>query len=168
MRQLTAKGLEHVRANEPKTKAVVSVAEMARMVGLIRARFYQLDRHDFPVAGLCVSTRRPFYDEKIARSRVLKFVAGIVASTASRSSSMRRRPVTGTPMRKPKQGQGRRKRQPRRSDRRAEGPRAGHGDRRPGCRGREGTIPAWGRWRSADGEVLRAVVPAPSPPEYER
>jgi hypothetical protein len=44
-------------------KAVVSVAEMARMVGLSRARFYQLIGTAFPHPVYCVSTRRPFYDE---------------------------------------------------------------------------------------------------------
>ena len=34
--------------NESQTKAVVSVAEMARMVGLSRARFYQLVGTTFP------------------------------------------------------------------------------------------------------------------------
>ena len=39
-------------ATEVKTKAAVSVAEMARMVGLTRARFYQLGRDDLPLATL--------------------------------------------------------------------------------------------------------------------
>jgi hypothetical protein len=52
-------------ANEPQTKAVVSVAEMARMVGLSRARFYQLIGTTFPPPLYTEATRRPFYDEKL-------------------------------------------------------------------------------------------------------
>lgn len=44
-------------------KSAVSVAEMARMVGLSRQRFYQLIGTAFPFPVYCVFTRRPFYDE---------------------------------------------------------------------------------------------------------
>ena len=54
-----------------ETKAVVSVAEMARMVGLSRARFYQLIGSAFPHPVYDVSTRRPFYDE-LAQTTCLK------------------------------------------------------------------------------------------------
>lgn len=47
-----------------ETKTAVSVAEMARMVGLSRARFYQLLGSAFPWPVYDVSTRRPFYDEE--------------------------------------------------------------------------------------------------------
>jgi hypothetical protein len=47
-----------------ETKTAVSVAEMARMVGLSRARFYQLIGSAFPHPVYDVSTRRPFYDEE--------------------------------------------------------------------------------------------------------
>src|SRR3954470_7229740 len=48
-----------------ETKAVVTVAEMARMVGLSRARFYQLQRTGvFPQPVYDVSTRRPIYVEE--------------------------------------------------------------------------------------------------------
>ena len=47
------------------TKAVVSIAEMARMVGLSRARFYQLMGTTFPLPRYTVSTKRPFYDEEL-------------------------------------------------------------------------------------------------------
>lgn len=44
------------------TKAAVSVTEMARMVGLSRARFYQLvKRGTFPPADQDASTKRPCY-----------------------------------------------------------------------------------------------------------
>jgi hypothetical protein len=47
-----------------QTKAAVTVAEMARMVRLSRARFYQLQNAGvFPSPVYDVSTRRPFYDE---------------------------------------------------------------------------------------------------------
>jgi hypothetical protein len=46
------------------TKTAVSVAEMSRMVGLSRARFYQLIGNAFPHPIYNVATRRPFYDEE--------------------------------------------------------------------------------------------------------
>jgi hypothetical protein len=45
-----------------ESKAVVSVAEMARMIGLSRARFYQLIGSTFPFPLYAVATHRPFYD----------------------------------------------------------------------------------------------------------
>lgn len=45
------------------TKDIVAVSEMARMVGLSRARFYQLMKEGiFPVPARNAETRRPFYD----------------------------------------------------------------------------------------------------------
>ena len=52
-------------AVESKTKTVVSVAEMARMVGLSRARFYQLTGTTFPWPVYDLATRRPFYPEEL-------------------------------------------------------------------------------------------------------
>jgi hypothetical protein len=46
-------------------KAAVSVSEMARMVGLSRARFYQLIGTAFPHPVYSVATRRPFFDQKL-------------------------------------------------------------------------------------------------------
>jgi hypothetical protein len=46
-------------------KAGVSVAEMARMVGLSRGRFYQLIGTTFPFPIYDVATRRPFYTEEL-------------------------------------------------------------------------------------------------------
>lgn len=51
----------------PKTKAVVTVSEMARMVGLSRARFYQLIGSAFPHPVYSVSTRRPIYVEELQK-----------------------------------------------------------------------------------------------------
>lgn len=48
-----------------QTKAVVSVAEMARMVGLSRARFHQLTGTTFPWPVYDVASRRPFYTEEL-------------------------------------------------------------------------------------------------------
>jgi hypothetical protein len=48
-----------------ETKNVVSIAEMARMVGLSRARFYQLIGTTFPFPIYDVATRRPFYNENL-------------------------------------------------------------------------------------------------------
>jgi len=51
---------------EIRTKAVVSVAEMARMVGLSRARFYQLvEQGVFPPPLYRIATRRPFFNEEM-------------------------------------------------------------------------------------------------------
>ncbi len=48
------------------TKTIVSVAEMARMVGLSRARFYQLvEAGTFPPPVYDVRTRRPSYPEEL-------------------------------------------------------------------------------------------------------
>jgi hypothetical protein len=48
-------------------KAAVGVAEMARMVGLSRARFYQLIGTAFPHPVYSVSTRRPFFHEELQK-----------------------------------------------------------------------------------------------------
>ena len=53
-----------VQMNE-QTKSVVSVAEMARMVGLSRQRFYQLLGGTFPYPLYDIATRRPFYTEEM-------------------------------------------------------------------------------------------------------
>ena len=51
-----------------ETKAVVTVSEMARMCGLSRARFYQLQKAGiFPPPLYDVSTRRPIYDEELQK-----------------------------------------------------------------------------------------------------
>jgi hypothetical protein len=55
-----------VEFHEP-TKAAVTVAEMARMVGLSRARFYQLLGTAFPFPVYDVTTRRPAYAEEQQR-----------------------------------------------------------------------------------------------------
>jgi hypothetical protein len=47
-------------------KAVVTVSEMARLVGLSRARFYQLQKAGvFPGPVYDVATRRPVYTEEL-------------------------------------------------------------------------------------------------------
>jgi hypothetical protein len=48
---------------QEKTKVVVTIAEMARMLGLSRARFYQLIGTAFPYPIYDVRSRRPFYAE---------------------------------------------------------------------------------------------------------
>ena len=49
-----------------QTKAAVSVAEMARMVGLSRARFYQLVNDGvFPSPLYRIETRRPLFDQQM-------------------------------------------------------------------------------------------------------
>ena len=55
-----------MREQVVSTKAVVTVSEMARMVGLSRARFYELvEAGVFPTPVYCVSTRRPMYVEEL-------------------------------------------------------------------------------------------------------
>ena len=49
--------------DQPKTKAVVTITEMSRMVGLSPARFRQLMGTTFPSPLYSVATRRPFYTE---------------------------------------------------------------------------------------------------------
>ncbi len=46
-------------------KAIVPVAEMARMVGLSRQRFYQLMGTTFPDPLYDVASKRPFYTEEM-------------------------------------------------------------------------------------------------------
>ena len=48
-------------------KAAVTVAEMARMVGLSRARFYQLIGSTFPFPVYSVTTKRPYFDEELQK-----------------------------------------------------------------------------------------------------
>lgn len=51
-----------------ETKAVVTVSAMARMCGLSRARFYQLQKTGiFPPPLYDVATRRPIYDEELQK-----------------------------------------------------------------------------------------------------
>lgn len=58
-----------MRESAVPTRAVVTVSEMARMVGLSRARFYQLvGAGAFPSPVYCVSTRRPMYVEELQKS----------------------------------------------------------------------------------------------------
>src|ERR1035438_2587529 len=47
-----------------ETKTVVTVSEMARMVGLSRSRFYQLIGTAFP-SPLMDKKKRPFYSEEL-------------------------------------------------------------------------------------------------------
>ena len=55
-----------MREQQVETKAAVSVAEMARMMGLSRARFYQLTKAGaFPPPVYHLLTRRPIYPEEL-------------------------------------------------------------------------------------------------------
>ena len=47
-----------------QSKCVVSVSEMARMVGLSRQRFHQLRGTAFPEPDYNPETKRPFYDQE--------------------------------------------------------------------------------------------------------
>ena len=48
-----------------ETKSIISISEMARMVGLSRARFYQLVGTTFPWPLYDVVTKRPFYNDEL-------------------------------------------------------------------------------------------------------
>jgi hypothetical protein len=51
-----------------ETKAIVTVSDMARMVGLSRARFYQLQKAGvFPPPERDAETGRPFYTEALQK-----------------------------------------------------------------------------------------------------
>jgi hypothetical protein len=64
MSDFCAKGVQM----SEETKAVVTVSQMARMVGLSRARFYQLQRAGvFPMPLYDVATRRPVYEEELQK-----------------------------------------------------------------------------------------------------
>jgi len=50
------------------SKSIISVTDMAKSVGLSRARFYQLVKQGiFPQALYSTRTRRPFYDEDLQK-----------------------------------------------------------------------------------------------------
>ena len=56
-------------SDQIQTKVAVTVAEMARMVGLSRARFYQLvEAGVFPAPERHPETKRPFYGEELQRT----------------------------------------------------------------------------------------------------
>ena len=64
-------GVRVIPMNENiNTKAVVTVAEMARMVGLSRARFYQLMGSTFPEPSRDEETGRPYYTEENRKGRI--------------------------------------------------------------------------------------------------
>jgi predicted DNA-binding transcriptional regulator AlpA len=55
--------------DELPLKMAVTVAEMARMVGLSRARFYQLMKQGvFPQPRMDESKKRPFYDQELQKA----------------------------------------------------------------------------------------------------
>jgi hypothetical protein len=88
-------------ADENQTKAAVSVAEMARMVGLSRARFYQLVGTTFPSPIYDLATRRPYYPAELQAVclDVRRRNCGIDGKPVLFYS---RRPTTAPPLRKPK------------------------------------------------------------------
>ena len=81
------------------TKKAVSVAEMARMLGLSRARFYQLIGTAFPHPVYDVSTRRPFYDQE-AQTLCLEVRRRNCGIDGKPILFYARRPVTATVPRK--------------------------------------------------------------------
>jgi hypothetical protein len=87
-------------------KAVVSVAEMARMVGLSRARFYQLANEGvFPSPLYDIKTRRPFFTEPMQEvclevrrrncginGRAVLFYAARIGSAVAKTKAMKKTP----------------------------------------------------------------------------
>ena len=152
-------------ANEPQAKAVVSKSEMARMVGLSPARFAQLVGTTFPWPQYDLRTRRPFYPEELASHRACgpsaelrnRWEAHFVLRTAAGATVARA---------EAEEGRRREERSARRSDRRHQGPRAGRRHRRPGGRGREGTLPT-GDARGGQWGGLAGRFSPPSASEYE-
>ena len=54
-----------MRNSDPPRKAIVTVAEMSRMVGLSRARFYELMNEGvFPKPSRKPKSKRPFFDQR--------------------------------------------------------------------------------------------------------
>src|SRR5438067_1197866 len=53
--------------SEQPLRAVVSIAEMSRLLGLSRQRFYQLQGTTFPWPVYDIVTRRPLYTEELQR-----------------------------------------------------------------------------------------------------
>lgn len=101
-----------MREQSVSTKAVVTVSEMARMVGLSRARFYELvEAGVFPHPVYDVSTRRPRYVEELqaiclnVRRRncgvngkpVLFYSRGHRATTPTVKPSKSSKPTAGKP-----------------------------------------------------------------------
>jgi predicted DNA-binding transcriptional regulator AlpA len=90
-----------------ETKAVVSVAEMARMVGLSRSRFYQLMGTAFPHPVHDLASRRPAYTEELQQVclEVRKRNCGIdgrpVLFNARRVGAARHRPKAPRPKPEP-------------------------------------------------------------------
>lgn len=81
-------------------KAAVSVSEMARMVGLSRARFYQLlGEGVFPKPKYDPDTNRPYYDEEAQAEciKVKRRNVGINGQVVIFYAS--RHPLTGQPKR---------------------------------------------------------------------
>jgi hypothetical protein len=88
-------------------KAVVSVAEMARMVGLSRARFYQLVNEGvFPSPIYNVKTRRPFFTDSMqgvclevrrrncgVNGRAVLFYAARVGSVVAKTKLTKKTPM---------------------------------------------------------------------------
>jgi hypothetical protein len=84
------------------TKAIMTVADVARLVGLSRARFYQLIGSAFPWPVYCIKTRRPLYVEEMQKVclEVRRRNCGIDGKPVLFYS--RRLPTTTTPSPKPK------------------------------------------------------------------
>lgn len=84
------------------TKAIMTVADVARLVGLSRARFYQLIGSAFPWPVYDIKTRRPIYVEDMQKVclEVRRRNCGIDGKPVLFYS--RRLPTTTTPSPKPK------------------------------------------------------------------
>jgi hypothetical protein len=88
---------------QKETKAAVTVAEMARMCGLSRSRFYQLIGTAFPQPERQPQTDRPIYTEELqqvcldVRRRNCGIDGNVVLFYARRIGNAPARPKTPTP-----------------------------------------------------------------------
>ena len=148
---------------QKETKAAVTVAEMARMCGLSRSRFYQLIGTAFPRPERQPQTGRPIYTEELqqvcleVRRRNWGIDGKAVLFYARRS--FRTGQAEGTEAEVGAEGQGRVG-----AGGRPERPRPDHGDGGAGSAGHRGVVSArHGGHRPGGG--LAGGVPAPEGPE---
>jgi hypothetical protein len=88
-------------------KSMVSVAEMARMVGLSRGRFYQLIGSTFPHPVYNVATKRPYYSEELQEACLAARRRNCGIDGRPALFYARRMPITPTTIRRPKVTAGR-------------------------------------------------------------
>ena len=121
-----------------KTKAAVTVAEMARMLNLSRQRLHQLIGTAFPYPVYNIKTRRPFFTEELQRVclEVRRRNCGVDGKAILFYA---RRGGAPSPTKRAKKVKA--KRGARRHPGCREGPRPGECDRRSGGSGHQSLVP---------------------------